>query len=88
MASSKTRSLKKQLGGTGRGIVKASHERAHMESTHALLETLVADRLVHEKRFALDAATKAYYDNLSDAEMKEDADWGRIGEASLSRFKD
>lgn len=70
MASSKTCNLKKQFS-SGSGYVKSSHERVCVESTHALLEVLVGDRLVHEKRVVMQAAGK-YCDLLRPATYVEE----------------
>jgi hypothetical protein len=84
MAKSKTRSLKKELAG-GRGDAKSSHERVRAESTHAFLEALVGDFLVHEKRVVMQAAG-TYCDLLRPAaHAEEQSDWALIGEASLAR---
>jgi hypothetical protein len=84
MANSKACGLKKGFSG-GRGYAKASSERIRVESTHALLEVLVGDRLVHEKRVVMQAAGK-YCDLLRPATYVEGhTDWALIGEASLAR---
>lgn len=84
MANSKTRSLKKQLG-AGRPYGKSSQERAHVESTHAFLETLVADRLVHEKRVVMQAAGK-YCDLLRPATyIEERVDLALISTGAFAR---
>lgn len=70
MANGKARNLKKQFS-SRRSYAKSSHERVRVESTHALLETLVGDRLVHEQRVVMQAAGK-YCDLLRPATYIEE----------------
>jgi hypothetical protein len=62
--------------------------QAQAESLSAYLETLVRDLQARAEMARIEAATVAYYDNLSNAEIEEQSDWGRVGAASLSRLED
>lgn len=63
-------------------------KRAHAPSMSAYFETLVQDLRAKAEMAAMEARTVAYYDNLDEAEMEEQADWGRVGAASISRLED
>lgn len=52
-------------------------------SLSAYLEQLVRDFQAKVEMEKLEAATTAYYDSLSTAEMEDQAEWGRIGAATL-----
>ena len=71
-----------------RNYLESARKRAEAESMSAFLEDLVRDFKAREELAAIDAATTKYYDNLTDAEMEDEADWGRIGEASLAQFEE
>jgi hypothetical protein len=58
------------------------------DSLSAHLENLIRDLQAKAEMTTIEAATVAYYDNLSSAEMEEQSDWGRVGAASPSRLED
>jgi hypothetical protein len=68
--------------------LQASSARAQAPSLSAYLEDVVRDLQAKAEMDRLEASTAAYYDNLSAADAAEEADWGRIGEASLARLED
>jgi hypothetical protein len=68
--------------------LQASSARAQAPSLSAYLEDVVKDLQAKAEMERLEASTAAYYDNLSAADAAGEADWGRIGEASLSRSED
>jgi hypothetical protein len=69
-------------------ILETGCAQTHADSLTAYLETLVRDSHAKAEMATIEAATMAYYDNLSSAQMEEQADWGRVGAASISRLED
>lgn len=53
----------------------------------AYLENVVRDLQAKTQMALMEAATVAYYDNLSTAEIEEQSDWGEVGAASLSKLE-
>lgn len=68
--------------------LETGRAQTQAESLSAYLETLVRDSQAKAEMATIEAATTAYYDNLSSAQMEEQADWGRVGAASISRLED
>jgi len=52
-------------------------------SMSALFEKIVADLQGKVAMEQLDAKIRAYYDTLSDSDIKEESAWGAAGEAAL-----
>ncbi len=70
-----------------REYLEAACERTHAPSMSAYLESLVQDLRAKNEMAAIEAQTAAYYDNLSEAEMEEQADWGTVGAAAVSQIE-
>jgi hypothetical protein len=68
--------------------LETARDDARAASMSAYLESLVRDLQAKAEMATIEAATVAYYDNLSSTEMDEQADWGRVGAASISRLED
>lgn len=68
--------------------LETSCAQAQAPSMSAYFETLVRDLQAKAQMALMEAATVAYYDNLSPIEIEEQSDWGRVGAASLSRLHD
>jgi hypothetical protein len=68
--------------------LETARERAQVPTMSAYVESLVKDLQAKAEMEMIEAATVAYYDNLSSTEMDEQADWGRVGAASISRLED
>lgn len=54
-------------------------------SISALLEGILAELRGRSEMEQLNAKVSAYYDSLSDAQVREDAAWGQFGESALAR---
>lgn len=67
--------------------LQASRARAKAPSLSAYLEDVVKDLQARAEQDNLEAITTLYYDNLRPADVAEEADWGRIGAASLARLE-
>ena len=63
--------------------LEAGCAETRASSLSAHLETLVRDVQSRVEMERFEAATRDYYDNLSAAEMQEQAEWGRVGAAAL-----
>ncbi len=50
----------------------------------ALFEKIVADLQDKSLLDEIDAKTQAYYDGLSDAEIKEQSSWGKLGALGIA----
>ncbi|MFZ0521863.1 MAG: hypothetical protein WAL95_12620 [Candidatus Acidiferrales bacterium] len=68
--------------------LRGSSARAQAPSLSAYLEDVVKNLQAKAELDNLEASTAAYYDKLSPADAAEEADWGRVGAASLSRLED
>lgn len=66
--------------------LESARAQAQAPSMSAFFETIVRDLQARAEMALIEANTVAYYDNLSADEMDEQADWGRVGAASLSRL--
>jgi hypothetical protein len=64
--------------------------RAHAQapSLSAQLENLLRDLQARTEMEQVEAKMSAYYDSLSAGEIEEQADWGRVGAASLAQLED
>jgi hypothetical protein len=63
--------------------LEAGCAQTQAPSLSAYLEQIVRDFQSKVEMENLEAATLAYYDSLTTAEMEEQADWGRVGAATL-----
>jgi hypothetical protein len=68
--------------------LESARAQAQAPSMSAYFETIVRDLRAKAEMALIEANTAAYYDSLSAGEMEEQADWGRVGSASLSRLDD
>jgi hypothetical protein len=68
--------------------LETGRARAQAPSMSAYFEELVRELKARNEMDAMEAKMKAHYDNLSAGEMRDEADWGRVGAASLSRLED
>jgi len=68
--------------------LESARAQAQAPSMSAYFETIVRDLQAKAQMALIEANTVAYYDNLSAGEVEEQADWGRVGAASLSRHDD
>jgi hypothetical protein len=59
--------------------LKAARAERSAPSMSALFEKIVADLQDKSLLEEIDAKTQAYYDGLSDAEIKEQSSWGKLG---------
>jgi hypothetical protein len=66
--------------------LESARAEAQAASMSAYFETIVRDLQAKAEMAAIEAATVAYYDNLGAGEIDEQAEWGRVGAASLSRL--
>jgi hypothetical protein len=57
--------------------------RRNADSQSAVLDELLQEKDRERQLAALEAATTAYYDSLSDAEVEENRAWGELAEQSL-----
>ena len=69
-------------------ILETGRARTQAPSLSAYLETIVRDLQAKAEMARIEANTVAYYDSLSDGEMGEQSDWGRVGAATISRLED
>jgi hypothetical protein len=68
--------------------LEAERARAQAPSMSAYFETIVKDLQAKAEIAAMEAKMAACYDKLGAAEMAEQADWGRVGAASLAQRED
>ena len=71
-----------------REYLEARRAGAQAPSMSAYFETLVRDLQAQAEMEEMEAKMAAYYDNLSPSEMDDQAEWGRVGAASLVRLED
>ncbi len=57
-------------------------------SLSAYLESVVRELQAKVEMQKLEAATKEYYDGLTATDMDEQADWGRVGAASVVQVEE
>jgi hypothetical protein len=55
-----------------------------LDSQSALLDELLREKSMEQRRAALEANVTAYYDSLSDAEVEEDRAWGEFAGRHLA----
>jgi hypothetical protein len=61
---------------------------AEAPSLSAYLETLVRELQARVEMQKLETATKEYYDGLTASDIDEQAEWGRIGAASVVQVEE
>lgn len=84
----KKQRLTVSLSSETRRYLETARERAKSPSMSAYLESLIEDLRNKEEMAAIEAKTAAYYDRLGSKEMEEEAEWGRVGAASVSQLED
>jgi hypothetical protein len=55
-----------------------------LDSQSALLDELLQEKSMEQRRAALEANVTAYYDSLSDSEVEEDRAWGEFAGSHLA----
>ena len=68
--------------------LETERARAQAPSMSAYFETIVRDLQAKAELAAMEAKVAACYDKLNAAEIAEEADWGRVGAASLAQLED
>jgi hypothetical protein len=63
--------------------LRHTHKGVAARSTSAILDEILRTFDAERKRQSVERAVAAYYDNLSDEEVKEDADWGEFALAQI-----
>jgi hypothetical protein len=58
------------------------------QSLSAYLESLIRELQARVEMQKLEAATKEYYDGLTAGDMDEQAEWGRVGAASVVQVEE
>ncbi|MGH2508388.1 MAG: hypothetical protein ACRDHZ_13465 [Ktedonobacteraceae bacterium] len=86
-AYAKKERLTVSLSHETREYLETERERAHSPSLSAYFENLIQALRAKAEMSVMEARATAYYDNLSETEMEEQADWGRVGAASISRLE-
>lgn len=65
-------------------FLRTFRARVKAPSISALFETILEDLRGGDEMAHLNAKVRAHYDSLPDADVREDAAWGRVGEAALT----
>jgi hypothetical protein len=68
--------------------LEAERARVQAPSLSAFFEAIVRDLQAKAETAAMEAKMMACYDKLGAGEMAEEADWGKVGAASLARLQD
>jgi hypothetical protein len=68
--------------------LEAGRARVRAPSMSAYFETIVRDFQAKAEMEAMQAKMAACYDKLGAGETAEEADWGRVGAASLAQLED
>jgi hypothetical protein len=68
--------------------LETARAREHAPSMSAYFETLVRNLQSQAELQRIEEATLAFYDKVTEGEMKEDSAWGGMAVASLSRLED
>jgi len=64
-------------------FLREARRRFKARSDSETLDRLIQEAIVARKRQEVDAAVKAYYDSVSDAELSEQRDWARGTSAGM-----
>ena len=67
--------------------LESRRAQAQAPSMSAYLEALIRDVRAKAELDAMEASMAAYYDSLTPAQMEEDAQWGKMGAATISRLE-
>lgn len=68
--------------------LEAFRAETNQDSVTAALEELVRSWQIQREKERIAAETTAYYDSLTDEEVKEEAEWGKMGEYGLAALLD
>jgi hypothetical protein len=68
--------------------LEAERARVRAPSLSAFFEAIVRDLQAKAETAAMEAKMTACYDELGAGEMAEEAEWGKVGAASLARLQD
>jgi hypothetical protein len=68
--------------------LEAERARVQAPSLSAFFEAIVRDLQAKAETAALEAKMTACYDKLGAGEIAQEADWGKVGAASLARLQD
>ena len=68
--------------------LEAERARVQAPSMSAYFETIVRDLQAKAEMEAMEAKMAACYDKLGAGDAAEEADWGRVGAASLAQLQD
>jgi hypothetical protein len=64
-------------------FLRSFRDQVKAPSVSALLESILANLKGAHEMDQLNARVNAYYDSLSDSDVREDAAWGQFGESAL-----
>ena len=64
-------------------VLKEIEKEKHAPSASAALDEILQEKRREREQACHQASITAYYDTLSDAQMEEDAAWGRIAESEF-----
>jgi hypothetical protein len=64
-------------------LLREVEKEKHAPSASAALDELLLEKRMEREQARHQASISAYYDTLSDAQMEEDANWGRIAESQF-----
>ncbi len=65
-------------------FLRSFRDQVKAPSVSALLESILANLKGAHEVDQLNARVSAYYDSLSDGDVREDAAWGRFGQSALA----
>jgi hypothetical protein len=68
--------------------LEAERARVQAPSLSAFFEAIVRDLQAKAEAEAMETKITACYDKLGAGEMAEEAEWGKVGAASLARLRD
>ena len=80
-----TRKIKRSftLSRQSSAFVTEVRRRSHARSDSEALDMLLQEAMAAQRKAELDAAVIAYYDNATDEELQEQADWARGASAGM-----
>lgn len=84
-AEAKTNKIKKSftLSKASLDYLRRAQRDRHVRSESEALDQILEAARQQQEMEAIKQATIAYYDSLTDEEMKEDAAWGELGSEAL-----
>jgi len=85
MTTSATRKVRKTftLSRESMAFLRELEKEKHARSASAALDDVLLEKRRERDEARNQASIAAYYDKLSDAQMEEDAAWGRIAESQF-----